>query len=113
MAFTAGKFPDQDTDPMTGTLLQGAVVAASSGGGYVIKGRVQHSGDASPSAEFTFQWHNGSALVDMKVKKSAFRLECGHEIQGRWNLALTYEGETEISHWWCADGEGRTWTRIS
>lgn len=113
MAFTAGKFPDQDSDPMTGTLLQAAVVAASSGGGYVIKGRVQHSGDASPSAEFTFQWHNGTTLTDMKVKKSAFRLECGHEIQGRWNLALTYEGETEVSYWWCADGEGRTWTRIT
>ncbi len=112
MAFSSGKFPDQDSDPMTGTLLRAAVVAAVSGGGYIIKGQVQHAGDASPSAEFTFQYHNGSALADLKVKRSAFRLECGYEVQGRWNLALIYEGEADVSYWWCADGEGRTWTRI-
>lgn len=112
MAFSSGKFPDQDSDPMTGTLLRAAVVAAASGGGYNIKGQVQHAGDASPSAEFTFQYHNGSALADMKVKRAAFRLECGYEVQGRWNLALIAEGDADVSYWWCADGEGRTWTRI-
>lgn len=111
MAFSNGKFPDIDSDPLTGAVLRAAVVPASSG--FVIRGQIQHPGDASPSTEFTFQYHNGSALVDLKVKRSAFRLECGHELQGRWNLICTVESETDPSYWWCADGEGRTWTRIT
>lgn len=111
MAFSSGKFPSADSDPMSGTLLLAAVVPAT-GGGYVIKGQVQHPGDAAPSAEFTFQYHNGTALADLQVKRGGFALKCGYETQGRWNLALIAEGETAISYWWCADGEGRTWTRI-
>jgi len=111
MAFSAGKFPEQGTDHMTGTLLMAAVVA--SGSDWVIHGQVQHPGDAAPSAEFTFQYHDGTSLVDLKVKKSAFRLACGYEVQGRWNLACTVAGESDVSYWWCGDGEGRTWTRIT
>lgn len=86
----------------------GTIIRAAYNAGKLI-GTVQHGGDASPSAVFTFKDNTGA---DMLVEDDTFHLAFAFDGPQRIVMAVNILTETTVSDWQCWDGEGRTWTRI-
>lgn len=109
MAMANGRRPTINVN-QTDTVLRCAFVynSGSSGPGK-IKGTLQHSGDASESAVFTFK---DDAAADIVFADDSFHVSPSASIDMRWLLSCRIDGETDVSEWFSTD-DGKTWTRIT
>jgi hypothetical protein len=105
VAFTNATTPSADSDA-NGALLRVAICA--DGGGFGLKGTYQAMGDASPSAVFTLQRWNGTALVDLRVEELGLCVKAAPYNGAPFVLSVVLEGDTDTTDFVSYD-EGRTW----
>lgn len=104
-----GRYPYAATDDIGGTLIVWGLPSGAEDGACPLYGKYRGPGDTSFSADFALADTGGSALIarDKWSFGNPMRLTEG---VGRFTLSLVPSGGSAILDYWCADGEGRTWT---
>lgn len=116
MLIPGGMFPILEKETHGAQVIAAAFVptggdpAATDG---TLQGFLRASGDPATPTLVTFRYLSGGSLVPIPAASGGFGLAHEYESASRWWLTCVVAGETDISHWYSADGANLTFTRVS